>query len=598
MTHPATDTPLSPPPPPQEAVGPLMRGLSVLRALSADGGGGRQAVGDLVRATGLARSTVDRVLSTLARLGHVRVEGRDAVLAPGLLELGNAYLAASELPDRLAPAADRLADALDESVSLAVPDGDGVRFVHQATRRRAMSLAFRIGDLLPAERGAVGALFAVGWDEDAWLRWRQRRAADPTDAGFPAVPPRRYEGDGAGPADVIADFTSRVEAARATGWSLDDQLIEPGLVAVAMPVRDPRGRPVCVASVVSHTSRLTAVELPAAVLPRLRATVTEMERSLAEPPATTAPSGPPSTTALSATSALPGTTSPPVPSAPTSPPEPSTTRHASWTRASKQELGPEFVESLARGLLALTAFGTGRAALPLAAVAEATGLARATARRALLTLEHLGYLATDGRLFRPTPKLLELGFAPLSGLALSDIARPHLARLVEQVHDSASMAVLSGTDIQYVARVPTVRIMSVNITVGTRFSAYPTSMGRVLLAGLAPAARAAHLARADLTPLTRHTVTSPERLAALLDQVHDAGYALVDEELEEGLRSIAVPVRDRHGRAVAAVNISTHAGRRSPAEDRDAFLPPLRTAAARIEADLHTAGRYLRIPLA
>ncbi|WP_030018834.1 IclR family transcriptional regulator domain-containing protein [Streptomyces monomycini] len=571
MTHPATDTPPPPPAPPQAAVGPLMRGLSVLRALSADSGG-RQAVGDLVRATGLARSTVDRVLSTLARLGHVRLEGRDAVLAPGLLELGNAYLAASELPDRLAPAADRLADALDESVSLAVPDGDGVRFVHQATRRRAMSLAFRIGDLLPAERGAVGALFAVDWDEDAWLRWRQRRAADPTDAGFPAVPPRRYEGDGTGPADVAADFTSRVEAARAAGWSLDDQLIEPGLVAVAMPVRDPRGRPACVVSVVSHTSRLTAGDLPAAVLPRLRETVAEMERSLAAP----APSA---------------TASPPGPSA-------AATRHASWTRASKQELGPEFVESLARGLLALSAFGTGRAALPLTAVAEATGLARATARRALLTLEHLGYLATDGRLFRPTPKLLELGFAPLSGLALSDIARPHLARLVEQVHDSASMAVLSGTDIQYVARVPTVRIMSINITVGTRFSAYPTSMGRVLLAGLAPVARAAHLAHADLAPLTRHTVTSPERLAALLDQVHDDGYALVDEELEEGLRSIAVPVRDRHGRVVAAVNISTHAGRRSPAEDRDAFLPPLRTAAARIETDLHTAGRYLRVPLA
>ncbi|MEU7154174.1 IclR family transcriptional regulator C-terminal domain-containing protein [Streptomyces sp. NPDC045456] len=561
MTHPATD----PPRPPQGAVGPLMRSLSVLRALSADGG--RQAVGDLVRATGLARSTVDRVLSTLARLGHVRVEGRDAVLAPGLLELGNAYLAASELPDRLAPAADRLADTLDESVSLAVPDGDGVRFVHQATRRRAMSLAFRIGDLLPAERGAVGALFAADWDEDAWLRWRQRRAADPTDAGFPAVPPRRRENTGTEQPCPVTEFATRVEAARATGWSLDDQLIEPGLVAVAMPVRDPLGRPVCAVSVVSHTSRLTAEDLPAAVLPQLRKTVAEMEHSLTAPAAVSAA-------------------------------EPSPTRHASWTRASKRELGPEFVESLARGLLTLTAFGTGRAALPLTAVAEATGLARATARRALLTLEHLGYLTSDGRLFRPAPKILELGFAPLSGLSLPDIARPHLAALVEQVHDSASMAVLSGTDIRYVARVPTVRIMSVNITVGTRFPAYPTSMGRVLLADLTPAERAAHLARADLTPLTRHTVTSPERLAVVLEQTREDGYALVDQELEEGLRSIAVPVRDRHSRVVAAVNVSTHAGHRSPTEDRDTLLPPLRAAAARIEADLHTAGRYLRIPLA
>ncbi|MFI0263257.1 IclR family transcriptional regulator C-terminal domain-containing protein [Streptomyces sp. NPDC017056] len=567
MTDPATDAP-----PPPEAVGPLTRGLSVLRVLSA--GGGRQAVGDLVRATGLARSTVDRVLSTLARLGHVRTEGRDAVLAPGLLELGNAYLAACELPDRLGPYAERLADALDESVSLAVPDGDGVRFVHQTTRRRAMSLAFRIGDLLPAERGAPGALFAAGWDEDAWRRWRERRAADPTDAGFPAVPPRRASDSRRGPgrdADTdsgtgpAADFASRVEAARTAGWSLDDQLIEPGLVAVAMPVRDALGRPACAVSVVSHTSRLAPRGLPAAVLPQLRETVAEMEQALAAPP-------------------------PPI-AVPTTP------RHASWMRASKQELGPEFVESLARGLLTLTAFGTGRAALPLTAVAEATGLARATARRALLTLGHLGYLTSDGRLFRPTPKVLELGFAPLSGLTLPEIAQPHLAALVEQVHDSASMAVLSGTDIQYVARVPTVRIMSVNITVGTRFPAYPTSMGRVLLAGLPEAERTAHLARTTLAPLTRHTVTSADRLAALLEQAREDGYALVDEELEEGLRSIAAPVRDRDGRVVAAVNVSTHAGRRSPTEDRDALLPALKAAAARIEADLHTAGRYLRVPL-
>ncbi|MEU7261118.1 IclR family transcriptional regulator C-terminal domain-containing protein [Streptomyces rimosus] len=579
MTHPATDAP----PPPQEAVGPLMRSLSVLRALST--GGGRQAVGDLVRATGLARSTVDRVLSTLARLGYVRVEGRDAVLAPGLLELGNAYLAASELPDRLGPVAERLADALDESVSLAVPDGDGVRFVHQATRRRAMSLAFRIGDLLPAERGAPGALFAADWDEDTWRRWRERRAADPTDAGFPAVPPRRDGNSGTGgpenfgadfayrdgnrgtrSTDPGEDFASRVEAARTAGWSLDDQLIEPGLVAIAVPVRDPHGRPVCAVSVVSHTSRLAAADLPTAVLPRLRETVAEMERTLADP-------------------------APPRPDS-----EPPATRHASWMRASKQELGPEFVESLARGLLTLTAFGTGRAALPLTAVAETTGLARATARRALITLEHLGYLASDGRLFRPTPKVLDLGFAALSGLTLPEIAQPHLVTLVEQVHDSASMAVLSGTDIQYVARVPTVRIMSVNITVGTRFPAYPTSMGRVLLAGLPPAERTAHLSRTTLTPLTQHTVTSPERLTALLEQAGEDGYALVDEELEEGLRSIAVPVRDRDAHVVAAVNISTHAGRRSPTEDRDAFLPPLRAAAARIEADLRTAGRFLRVP--
>ncbi|MFF9787528.1 IclR family transcriptional regulator domain-containing protein [Streptomyces nigrescens] len=557
MTHPAATAPSAPPPP--EAVGPLIRSVSVLRELAA--GSGRRSVGDLVRGTGLARSTVDRVLSTLARLGYVRTEGRDAVLAPRLLELGNAYLAASELPERLGPLADRLADELDESVSLAVPDGDGVRFVHQATRRRAMSLAFRIGDLLPAERGAPGALFADGWDEADWRRWRERRAADPTDAGFPAVPPRRDEDTSE------TGFTARVAAARTAGWSLDDQLIEPGLVAVAMPVLDADGRTVCALSVVSHTSRLSADALPGAVLPRLRETVAAMEDALHAPRA-----GTPSATVTGPS-------------------------HATWMRASKQELGPEFVESMARGLITLTAFGTGRAALPLTAVAEATGLARATARRALITLEHLGYLTADGKFFRLTPKVLELGFAHLSGLTLPDIAQPHLASLVERVHDSASMAVLSGDDIQYVARVPTVRIMSVNITLGTRFPAYATSMGRVLLAGLPPAERSARLARTRPEPLTRHTVTHPERLLALLEEVRSAGHSLVDEELEEGLRSLAVPVHDRTGRVVAAVNVSTHAARCTPDEAREALLPALRTAAAEIEADLGVAGRYARIPV-
>ncbi|MDX3354856.1 helix-turn-helix domain-containing protein, partial [Streptomyces sp. ME01-24h] len=181
-------------PPPQETVGPLLRGLAVLRELAA--AGGRCAVGDLVRATGLARSTVDRVVSTLVRVGYLRGEGRDAVLAPRLMELGNAYLAASRFPDELGPLAETLANDLDESVSMAVPDGDEVRLVHQATRRRAMSLTFRIGDRLPAERGAPGALFACGWEDADWERWHRRRAADPLDSRFPGLPPR--------PADATA----------------------------------------------------------------------------------------------------------------------------------------------------------------------------------------------------------------------------------------------------------------------------------------------------------------------------------------------------------------------------------------------------------
>lgn len=189
------------------------------------------------------------------------------------MELGNAYLAALRLPALLDAHADALADELDESVSLAVGDRDGIRFIHQATRRRAMSLSFRIGDLLPAERTAPGPLFATEWTPADWHRWHERRTADPADLGFPAIPPRTD--------DSGADFEAYAERARVDGWALDDQLIEPGLVAVSVPVRDPRtGRVACVASVVSHTSRRTATGLRDDLLPRLRATVVAMEAEL------------------------------------------------------------------------------------------------------------------------------------------------------------------------------------------------------------------------------------------------------------------------------------------------------------------------------
>ncbi|MDN3296607.1 IclR family transcriptional regulator C-terminal domain-containing protein [Streptomyces ficellus] len=536
---------------PPEAVAPLMRGIAVLRALTdADG---TMSLSELERATGLARATVDRVTATLARMGYVRLDGRDATLAPRLMELGNAYLAAIRLPGLLGAHADALADELDESVSLAVPDRDGIRFIHQATRRRAMSLSFRIGDLLPAERTGPGPLFAAAWAEQDWARWRERRAADPDDRGFPALPPRTRE----------EDFTERVERARELGLALDDQLIEPGLVAVSVPVRTPGGQVACALSVVSHTSRHSAPSLRDAALPRLRAAVGAMERELGHAPP---PADPPTRAAL-----------------------------AAWTGASKQELGRDFIESLARGLTVLTAFGEGRDALTLSAVAEATGLPRATARRALITLEHLGYVTAQERTFRLTPRVLGLGYPPLSRTTLPAIAAPHLAALATRVHDSASLAVLAGDDIQYMARVATSRIMSVNITVGTRFPAYATSMGRVLLAGLPPGERGERIARMELRPLTPHTVTRPGDLAAILDTVASGGYALVDEELEEGLRSIAVPVRDRAGKVVAAVNIAMHSVRRTPAQCVAEVLPPLRAAADRIEADLRVAGRFARI---
>ena len=255
------------------------------------------------------------------------------------------------------------------------------------------------------------------------------------------------------------------------------------------------------------------------------------------------------------------------------------------TAAAKRELGPEYLQSLARGLAVLGALGAAPGGMTLSAVAGSTALPRATARRSLLTLQRLGYVDCRAGLFSPLPRVLDLGYPLLSALPLGALAQPHLADLVRRVHESASLAVLDGDDIRYVARVAAGRIMSVTITVGTRFPAHATSMGRVLLAGLPPGERAAWLARAELAPLTAFTMTASDRLGAVLEQVGRDGYAMVDQELEEGLRSVAVPVRGGDGEVIAAVNVSLHAERTSAREARETILPALRDAADRITED-------------
>jgi IclR family pca regulon transcriptional regulator len=247
---------------------------------------------------------------------------------------------------------------------------------------------------------------------------------------------------------------------------------------------------------------------------------------------------------------------------------------------------PHFVQSLERGLAVIRAFDSHHRELTLSEVARICDLTRAAARRFLLTLTDLGYVRTDGRLFSLTPRVLELGYAFLSSLSLPEVAEAHLEQLSAEVHESSSVSVLDGDDVVYVARVPTRRIMTVAISVGTRFPAYATSMGRVLIAHLPGEQVAAYLARVRLDRLTDRTVGTVAALRAELDRVREQGYAIVDQELEEGLRSMAAPVRDRTGAVTAAVNVSVHASRTSVAAMRAELLPPLLATAERITADL------------
>ncbi|WP_438502627.1 IclR family transcriptional regulator domain-containing protein [Arthrobacter livingstonensis] len=254
----------------------------------------------------------------------------------------------------------------------------------------------------------------------------------------------------------------------------------------------------------------------------------------------------------------------------------------------------QYVQSLARGLSVIRAFDADHPAMTLTEVAQRTELSRATSRRFLHTLVELGYVRTDGRNFSLTPSVLQLGYSYLSALSLPQLAQPHLQALSALLGESTSAAVLDGGDISYVARVAARRIMSVGITVGTRFPAYATSMGRVLLAGLPAAGLDRYFAAHGITPMTPKAVGTEQELRKILDGVRDQGWCLLDQELEIGLMSMAAPVYGAGGDVAAAVNVSLQAQSVNARDDPGAFLATVREqllrTAALVSADL-AAGR-------
>jgi len=244
--------------------------------------------------------------------------------------------------------------------------------------------------------------------------------------------------------------------------------------------------------------------------------------------------------------------------------------------------GDTYVQSFARGLQVIRSFSAHAPQQTLSEVAQRTGLTRAGARRILLTLEGLGYVRCNGRQFSLAPRILDLGFAYLSSLPLWNLAEPVMERLVEEVKESCSAAVLDGPDVVYVLRVPTHKIMSINLGIGSRLPAYCTSMGRTLLAELDEAALDALLRAHPPVRRTPRTLVDPAAIKKQLAAVRRQGWCLVDQELEEGLVSLSAPIRDRSGRAIAAMNISGQANRTSPAFMVERLLPKLREAAAEI----------------
>jgi IclR family pca regulon transcriptional regulator len=247
---------------------------------------------------------------------------------------------------------------------------------------------------------------------------------------------------------------------------------------------------------------------------------------------------------------------------------------------------PDFLDAVEKAMRVILAFSATEPALRITRVAELTGLTRATARRLLLTFERLGFVESNDGLFRLTPRVLRIGYSYLSSLPFAEHIQGELRSLAEEFNESCSAATLDGEEIVYVARVPAKRSMSITLAVGSRLPAYPTSMGRVLLAGLSDEALEEYFSRTTIQQLTAQTVTNRERLRAIIAETQSNGFAIVDGEREEGVRSAAAPIRASTGQVLAAINISVNAARVPLEYLQESIVPRLKATAAEISRSI------------
>jgi IclR family transcriptional regulator, pca regulon regulatory protein len=517
----------------------LERGLAVIRTFEH---GSASTPSEVAAATGLTRAAARRFLLTLADLGYVRTEGRAFRLSPRVLELGRAYLSGLTLPDLALPHLRELVASVRESSSVAVLDGERIVYIAHVAAKRVLAVTVTVGSEDPAWATSLGRVLLAA-QSDEWLdRYLER-------AELPALTARTITQRGR--------LRAELGKVRKQGWALVDQELEVGLRAVAAPIHDAHGRVVAAVNVDPQATRWTVGAIRSTVLPQLLEKAAAIDVELA-----------------SVDGARRGVGQPPS---------------AGPDEELRAKRGSDFVQSLERGLAVIRAFD-GSGSLTLSEVAAASGLTRAAARRFLLTLAELAYVGSEGRAFWLTPRVLELGRAYVSTLTLPEVALPHLRDLVTEARESSTVAVLDREQIIYIAHVPAKRSLSISVTVGGRDPSSCSALGRVLLAAQSDEWLDRYISETELVAYTPRTIVDPERLRAELLRIRKQGYAVVDQELEEGLRAVAAPVHDGDGRVVAAVNSALHASRWPMDTIRSTLLPRLLAAAEAIDGDLAAAG--------
>ncbi|MEV8085794.1 IclR family transcriptional regulator domain-containing protein [Pseudarthrobacter oxydans] len=506
-------------------VNSLERGLSVLKAFSL-----REealSVADLARFVGITRTAARRFALTLEYLGYVSQSAEGYALSPGVLEIGDAYLRSNPLPDAAHPHLDDLVHAVGETASLTVLHERRVYYIARVAADRIVTANIIVGSSVPAYRTATGRILLGDL------------AQDELEDYLSSIEPA---------SGIDQDYVrEKIVEARERGWTVADQELMSGIRSVAVPLRDPEERIVAALNIAAHATRVDTAVLEHDFVPLLQSAAQRTAAAL-------------------------------WPSSGTTP-----ARKVMAAKAARQLARPsDVIQSLERGLCILTAFDEGQPALNVAQISKRCQLPRSAARRFVLTLVALGYLAPQGRSFALTPRVLELGYTLLPRLSLADVAKRRLEALARKLGASVSIGVIEGTDLRYIARASAPSPLTVNIRPGSRVPAHRTAMGQVLLSQLPPEA----LRNGGRSAGRGNTGDGLADFGNSLEVVREQGWSYVDQLLEVGIRAVAVPLRNRRGEVVAALSASVHEPSTSDLDMTSTFLPALQAAAAEFVMDL------------